>query len=418
MPSRNGGHAGNGSCRVATYSPGMVGFGHIRRNASIAQALRSSSLRPAVLMIAEAWQAGALPMPSGVDCVTLPALRKAAEGLYSPRFVDISDRDVMAMRGRVIRGAIVGFDPDVLIVDHLPLGAARELASTLHLLRKRGKPYCVLGLRDVLQDRETVQRVWLDRAYQDALRDCYDAIWIYSDSAVYDLVRESGVFDGVADRIRYTGYLDQRPRLELARSETEALLPRLHAGRLALCVVGGGFDGDALAEVFLQADLPADMTGVVVTGPYMREQDRQRLNDALRGRPQMQLIDYLPEPVALVERADRVIAMGGYNTICEILSFEKHALIVPRIGPGSEQWIRAQRMRDLGLIEVLHPDQLRPQALSEWLARDLGPPPASRSRVDVGGLTRIPGMVAELLGISPVTTPEIAPVPTPAPVTL
>jgi len=119
-----------------------------------------------------------------------------------------------------------------------------------------------------------------------------------------------------------------------------------------------------------------------------------------------------------VERADRVIAMGGYNTICEILSFEKHALIVPRIGPGSEQWIRAQRMRDLGLIEVLHPDQLRPQALSEWLARDLGPPPASRSRVDVGGLTRIPGMVAELLGISPVATPEIGPVPTPAPVTL
>jgi predicted glycosyltransferase len=34
----------------------------------------------------------------------------------------------------------------------------------------------------------------------------------------------------------------------------------------------------------------------------------------------MQLIDFLPEPVALVERADRVIAMGGYNTVCEVLS--------------------------------------------------------------------------------------------------
>jgi len=396
----------------------MVGFGHIRRNASIAQALRSSPLAPAIVMIAEAWQAGALPMPAGVDCVTLPALRKAAEGHYSPRFVDISDRDVMALRGRVIRGAIGGFDPDVLIVDHLPLGAARELASTLHQLRKRGKPRCVLGLRDVLQDRETVQRVWSDRAYQAALRECYDAIWIYSDPTVYDLVRECGVFDGVADRIRYTGYLDQRPRLELARSETEALLPRLRAGRLALCVVGGGFDGDALAEAFLQADLPADMTGVVVTGPYMQEQDRRRLNDALRGRPQMQLIDFLPEPVALVERADRVIAMGGYNTVCEILSFEKHALIVPRIGPGSEQWIRAQRMRDLGLVEVLHPDRLDPRALSEWLARDLGPPPASRSRVDVDGLTRIPGMLAELLGITAGATPKLEAATPAAPVSL
>jgi len=35
----------------------------------------------------------------------------------------------------VIRGAMEGFDPDVLIVDHLPLGAARELADTLYRLR-------------------------------------------------------------------------------------------------------------------------------------------------------------------------------------------------------------------------------------------------------------------------------------------
>ena len=62
--------------------------------------------------------------------------------------------------------------------------------------------------------------------------------------------------------------------------------------------------------------------------------------------------------------------------------------------------IRAQRLRDLGLIEVLHPDDLGADALTAWLARDLGPPPASRSRVDVSGLTRIPGFLAELLGVS------------------
>jgi len=90
--------------------------------------------------------------------------------------------------------------------------------------------------------------------------------------------------------------------------------------------------------------------------------------------------------------------MGGYNTICEVLSFEKHALIVPRVHPEPEQWIRAQRLRDLGLIHVLHPDELSPAALSAWLARDLGPPPASRSRIDVGGLTRIPSLMEELLG--------------------
>ena len=83
--------------------------------------------------------------------------------------------------------------------------------------------------------------------------------------------------------------------------------------------------------------------------------------------------------------------------MCEVLSFEKHALIVPRVNPNIEQWIRAQRLRDLGLVDVLHPDQLSPRALTEWLARDLGPPPASRCRVDLGGLTRIPGLLEELL---------------------
>ena len=410
----NGAHPhGNGAhpYRVATYSPGMVGFGHIRRNASIAQALRSSTLQPAVMMLAEAWQAGSLPMPAGVDCVTLPALRKESEGCYIPRFVDISDQDLITLRSRVIRGAMEGFDPDVLIVDHLPLGAARELAETLYRLRERHGKYCVLGLRDVLQDRDTVHRVWTDPAHVSALRHCYDAIWIYSDPAVYDLVRECGILDAVGDRVHYTGYLDQRPRLELARSRTDSLLSKLPRGRLALCLVGGGYDGDALTEAFVHAVLPDDMIGVVVTGPYMPEENRIRLDQALAAQPRMQLIDFLPEPVALVERADRVVAMGGYNTVCEVLSFEKHALIVPRVRPGSEQWIRAQRMRDLGLVRVLHPDRLTPSALSEWLAADLGPPPAIRSRVDFGGLTRIPGMMADLIG----GVADCAPPPEPVP---
>ena len=90
--------------------------------------------------------------------------------------------------------------------------------------------------------------------------------------------------------------------------------------------------------------------------------------------------------------------MGGYNTVCEVLSFDKRALIVPRVRPGREQWIRAERMRALGLIDVLHPDHLSPAALAEWLARDLGPRPPSRDRLDLSGLARIPGMLSELLG--------------------
>ena len=49
--------------------------------------------------------------------------------------------------------------------------------------------------------------------------------------------------------------------------------------------------------------------------------------------------------------------MGGYNTYCEILSFDKPALIVPRVQPREEQLIRARRAAELGLIDMLLPEE-------------------------------------------------------------
>jgi predicted glycosyltransferase len=45
--------------------------------------------------------------------------------------------------------------------------------------------------------------------------------------------------------------------------------------------------------------------------------------------------------------------MGGYNTFCEILSFDKRALIVPRTRPRLEQHIRAVHAERLGLVRML-----------------------------------------------------------------
>src|SRR5205823_14190911 len=127
---------------------------------------RSSDL---IMLIAEAWQAGALLMPPGVDCVTLPALRRDANGGYNPRFLlDVSDGELIALRTRVIRSAMEVFDPDLLVVDYLPLGVAGELAPTLEFLKRRGKNRLVLGLRDFLYDPATVKPSWADPDNIDA----------------------------------------------------------------------------------------------------------------------------------------------------------------------------------------------------------------------------------------------------------
>jgi predicted glycosyltransferase len=58
----------------------------------------------------------------------------------------------------------------------------------------------------------------------------------------------------------------------------------------------------------------------------------------------------------LVARAAGVVAMGGYNTFCEVLSLDKRALIVPRTEPRLEQFIRISRAAKLGLVSMLADD--------------------------------------------------------------
>src|SRR5262249_17415227 len=128
---------------------------------------------------------------------------------------------------------------------------------------------------------------------------------------------------------------------------------------------GGGQDGDRLAEAFAESELPPDAYGIIVTGPFMSGQTRQRLLERAAANPRLRVLSFITEPTKLVDRAERVIAMGGYNTVCEVLSFQKRALIVPRVKPRREQIIRAERLMSLGLIDMLEVEHLNPRALSE-----------------------------------------------------
>jgi predicted glycosyltransferase len=173
----------------------------------------------------------------------------------------------------------------------------------------------------------------------------------------------------------------------------------LPPGRLVLCLVGGGSDGGRLAEAFAQAELPPETNGVILTGPQMPHEVQERLCRCAARHKRLRVVRFVNEPALLLQQADRVIAMGGYNTICEVLSFEKRALIVPRVKPR-EQLIRAERFHDLGLLDVLHPDALNPQALTDWLSRDQALVTGVRDRINFNGLARLPHLLQEVLALS------------------
>ena len=390
--------------RIALYSPGMVGLGHTRRNLLIAQVLASSPLRPVILMIAEAREASSFNLPPGTDLLTLPALYKDGNEECKPRYLDLPVEEVSGLRRNTIQAALAAFKPDAFIVDHLPRGALQELNPSLAYLRSRRHTYCILGLRDVLDDPTITNHKWRDSRNEEAIRAYFDAVWVYGDPGVFDLKNQYGFSPDIRRKMQYLGYLDQRVRLQFAQEDkTDSLLDSLGLppGQLLLCTLGGGQDGARLAEAFAFADLPAGMNGVILTGPFMPKKIRENLRRHTNQTSQKRVLDFIAEPVSLLRRADRVVGMGGYNTTCEVLSFEKPALIVPRVRPGQEQWIRAERLHALGLIDVLHPDQLNPDSLSSWLAQEINPPTGSRERIDLDGLSHLYWLVREALAAHP-----------------
>jgi predicted glycosyltransferase len=387
--------------RIVLYSHDTMGLGHVRRNLLIAQTLATCHLQANVLIVSGAREAGNFITPPGVEIMVLPSVKKETDGNYQSKRLKISLNDLIDIRGKIICSGISAFEPNLLIVDNVPRGVSCELDQTLEYLQLHGNTRCVLGLREVQDTPATVFREWSLKQNENAILNYYDEVWVYGDASLYDPVKEYGFSPDVAAKVIYTGYLDQKRRLEIGyqdNADDDTGVPGLSQEPFVLCMVGGGQDGAHLAQIFIEAELPRGVKGILLTGPYMEEKFRRDLSRDAAKKKHMRVLNFVSEPDLLLERADCVISMGGYNSVTEILSFEKRALIIPRVVPRKEQLIRAQYLEKIGAIDMLHPDQLDPHALTMWIKSNTGQlPKKNRDHIDMGGLTQIPKMIETLL---------------------
>ena len=382
--------------RIALYSHDTMGLGHSRRNLLIARTLTAPPTNASVLMISGIRQAGAFAAPPGVDFLTLPAYHKDRTGTYQARSLALSAAALAKLRGEIIRAALENFAPDVFIVDNVPRGALDELIPGLDLLVRKGRTRCILGLRDVIDSPSTVSRQWLQRRNFEAVRKYYDAVWIYGDPAVYDTATEYDFPSELRRKTRYTGYLDPQHRDRAPGALCGATSSCPEGAPYVLCAVGGGQDGADLARAFSLATRPHGMRGVIVTGPFMPDNEREWLTrHAAASGGQLTVMGFVPEPLELMLHAQAIVAMGGYNTVSEILSMGKHALIVPRCTPRKEQLIRAERLKAMGHIDYIRAETLTEGGISAWLGAPAKAGP--RTAIDFGGLDRIPDFLAELI---------------------
>ena len=390
-----------GSTRILIYSHDSFGLGHLRRCRAIASSLARTRQNLSVLIVSGSPLIGSFELPARVDFVRVPGVTKLPNGEYSSLSLHLAFDEVMALRESIIRHTADAFRPDLLIVDKEPLGLRGEMAATLELLQKRGS-HLVLGLRDVLDEPARLADEWTRKNAVPALRDYYDRIWVYGLEAVCNPLAGIPLPPHVSRRMVYTGYL-RREAPPGGFSET-ADAAAFSSEPYVLVTSGGGGDGEALFDQVLAAyeqDPQLPLSAVLLLGPFMPSAVR----DALRARAaairQVRgVLTFDPRVEALMEGAAGIVAMGGYNTFCEILSFDKPAILMPRLEPRMEQFIRASRAQELGLVWMFNPGLPEPaRRMAEALRALPGRPRPSDAYIPglLDGLENIDVLVGETL---------------------
>jgi predicted glycosyltransferase len=345
------------NARILIYSHDTFGLGHLRRCRAIAHALVEHNKELSVLILTGSPIIGSFDFRARVDFVRVPGVIKLRNGDYTSLSLLIDIEETLAMRASIIQHTAKMFDPDIFIVDKEPLGLRGEVQDTLKMLKERGVPL-VLGLRDVMDEPGLLAPEWKRKNVIPAVRDLYDDIWVYGLPQICDPLEGVELPKSVRQKMTYTGYL--------GRSLPQKGMPPTPLQKITepfiLVTVGGGGDGEAIIDWVLRAyesDDQLPYPALLVLGPFMQSERQTEFLARAAKLKNVEGITFEAQMEALMARAIGVVAMGGYNTFCEILSFDKRAIIVPRTAPRMEQYIRAARAQELGLVSMLLDDKQR-----------------------------------------------------------
>jgi predicted glycosyltransferase len=361
--------------KILVYSHDTYGIGNIRRMLAICGHLHEVIPDLSILLVTGSPVIHRLRLPDNLVYVKLPGLTRIGRGEYTTSYRSADVGDAIRLRSDLILAAVGDFKPDLLMVDKKPLGVKGELASTLKYLKTElSNSRLVLILRDILDSPEAIISNWERNGHYDAIGRFYDQVLVLGEKTIFDPVKEYRFPHQVINKTFFCGYLRKGAELQ-SREEIRKSVRSDGVRKMVLVTTGGGQDGYHVIENYLKgirnSPLSQVIQSLVVCGPEMPQKQRLHLQELVDGDQHVQFFSFTEEMESLIAAADVVVAMAGYNTVCEILSFNKRAIVIPRVRPTEEQWIRAERMSRLGLFRTIHPDELTPERLMRCVHNSL-----------------------------------------------
>jgi predicted glycosyltransferase len=379
------------------YSHDTYGLGHIRRTMAIAAHLLGPRVN--IIILTGSPIAGRFAFPEQIDFVRIPGMIKKTNDEYLPLSIKLNARHALDIRKNIITATAKTFQPQLFIVDKEPLGLKKEVLPTLQWLRRsRPETKTILGLRDIMDDGPIVRKDWRQKGVYKMLDELYSEIWIYGNQEFYDPVSEYAITEAVTAKMHFTGYIPRKIPSKEAVKNVKKENGLTEDEKLIVVTTGGGGDGFAVMDNYLTMLESADQLpfkSILITGPFMPKQKRKKVFKRAR-RLGVRTYHFYRQMEKIFAAADIVVSMGGYNTLCEILSQGTLSLVIPRETPRKEQLIRAQAFQRQDLVDYIRWGDFTPEILLQKLLAILEKPQPYQEAISRFRLTGIETMQKRL----------------------
>ena len=360
--------------RLIVYSHDAFGLGNIRRMLAICQHLLATIPQASILVLSGSPAIQNFEIPARLDYIKLPCLGRDRYGKLAAKYLTYDVSETVKLRANLIETAILNFKPDLVLVDKKPYGLLGELKPSLELLKTHSpQTKLVLLLRDILDTPKVTVKEWQKHGYYQAIQHYYDRILVAGKPDIFDLVEEYHFPQAVTNKTIYCGYIKKAFPL------TSVDLIRKQLGlktqeKLIVVTPGGGEDGYSLIKNYLlvqpHINNRCDCKTLMVFGSEMPTVARESLSRLIKDNPHIITLNFTDKLMSYLQAADLVISMAGYNTITEILSLCKRAVVIPRQKPSQEQLIRASRMEEKGLLKMVNPNNITTDNFQEAILRN------------------------------------------------
>lgn len=376
---------------------GGTGLGHLRRLSCIARHLQGDF---ACLLVTGHRAAANWFVPPECEYVHVPAwdsllAEKAAYWGRKP-FLEASPDAVTAFRRQMLQGIVEAFQPDVIIVDHLPLGMREELSSII----EHAPCLKYLVTRAIQNETENLDKLLLTGPARQAIEKSYHRVFLAIDENIFDLCLQYPQLAALSGKFTTVGYV-----LEPV-TEADVSVCRNARGVSAneiwaVASAGGGQHGEQLIQASCNlAPCFPHVTFDVVIGPRSNLSfDDMRF--MMSSAPNLRLHREFPDLAPMHAAADIVISSGGYNTLLEALQGRARIVCVPsRKDERDEQYVHAVRLASYASIDVsIDVSQLPRMFENSVQAISRGERSDNRHLLKLNGANRIKKIIKDDLGM-------------------